>query len=412
VKNYPMVNAILLVGSCLASIAAAAESPLPAWKHLSSQAGELAKPNGGKEQTACLVLDIDCDGRNDIVIAERSQAPSLVWLRQTGQGWSKYLVEGGKTPIAAGGASCDIDGDGDPDLIFGSPASGSEVWWWENPYPDFETATPWNRRVIANTGKGMHHDQLAGDFLGAGKPQVVSWFQGGGALLLFPIPTDPHRKEPWSTITVADGIRGGEGLAAGDIDGDGRPDLVGAGRWFKHLGGEKFAACVIDTAQTGGRVAVGDLKEGGPLEVVLVLGDGVGPLKWYECRGAATEAASWLGHDLLGTSANHGHSLQVADINNDGHFDIFCAEMAQWGKSADNPEAKAWIFYGDGQGRFTKSELAGGFDFHEAKVADINGDGRLDIVNKPFIWQTPRLDIWLSQAGHKPAPSSLKGTPQ
>jgi hypothetical protein len=398
-RSGSIIGAVAVAGTLLTALASASDLPLPSWKHLSSDADDFPKPNCGKEQTACLVLDIDRDGRNDIVVAERSRAPSLLWLGQTGQGWTEFVVENGKTPIAAGGASCDIDGDGDQDVIFGSPASGSEVWWWENPYPGYQPAVPWKRHVIANTGKGQHHDQCVGDFLGTGKPQVVSWFQGGEALLLFPIPADPRRDEPWSTVTVAEGIRGGEGLAVGDVDRDGKLDLVGGGRWFKHLEGEKFAAHLIDAAQTGGRSAVGDLKEGGPLEVVFVMGDGVGKLKWYECRGAATEAASWIGHDLLGTPMNHGHSLQVADINGDGHLDIFCAEMAQWGKSVDNSGAQAWIFYGDGQGRFTKTALASGFDFHEAKVADINGDGRLDIVNKPFIWQTPRLDIWVNQSG-------------
>jgi hypothetical protein len=92
-----------------------------------------------------------------------------------------------------------------------------------------------------------------------------------------------------------------------------------------------------------------------------------------------------------------GHSLQIADINGDGHLDIFCAEMTQVGSSPPRPDSKAWIFYGDSQGNFTKTEIATGFDFHEAKVIDVDGDGRLDIVSKPFIWQTPRLDVWLNQ---------------
>jgi len=34
-------------------------------------------------------------------------------------------------------------------------------------------------------------------------------------------------------------------------------------------------------------------------------------------------------------------------------------------------------------------------DFHEARVADLNGDGWLDILDKPYNWETPRVDVWL-----------------
>ncbi|MCI0491875.1 MAG: VCBS repeat-containing protein [Planctomycetes bacterium] len=73
--------------------------------------------------------------------------------------------------------------------------------------------------------------------------------------------------------------------------------------------------------------------------------------------------------------------------------------MAQWSKAVDNTQAQAWIFYGDGQGHFTKHVLATGINFHEAKLADMNGDGRLDIVNKPWLWQAPSVEIWLNQPG-------------
>ena len=32
----------------------------------------------------------------------------------------------------------------------------------------------------------------------------------------------------------------------------------------------------------------------------------------------------------------------------------------------------------------------------EARVGDVNGDGRLDIVVKPYNWETPRADLWLN----------------
>jgi sugar phosphate isomerase/epimerase len=94
----------------------------------------------------------------------------------------------------------------------------------------------------------------------------------------------------------------------------------------------------------------------------------------------------------------HGHSLQVADIDGDGNLDIFAAEMAKWTESQimpDNPNATAWIFYGDGQGHFRKTVFSTGIGFHEARVADLNGDGKMDILDKPYNWEVPRVDVWL-----------------
>ncbi len=193
-----------------------------------------------------------------------------------------------------------------------------------------------------------------------------------------------------------------EGMSACDIDGDGQVDLLAGNYWFKHLGGGRFKA--IQIGSPGGLIFAGQLVEGGLPEVVIAPGDGVGPLKWYECQGDPQDSKAWVGHALLERDAIHPHSLQLADIDGDGHLDIFCAEMAKWSEQKtvpDNPNAKAWIFFGDGKGHFRKTEFATGVGFHEARVVDLNGDGRPDILDKPYNWETPRVDVWLN-----------RGTPQ
>jgi len=171
--------------------------------------------------------------------------------------------------------------------------------------------------------------------------------------------------------------------------------LIGGGYWFKHQGGSTFQPMLIEKRSLSARAAAGQLVEGGLPEVVFVVGDGIGRLEWFERRDR-----EWVGHDLLGQDVIHGHSLEIADIDRDGHLDIFCAEMAQWSDGAavpDNPGARMWIFYGDGRGGFTKRLLARGLDNHESRVSDLDGDGDLDIVVKPYTHDTPRLDVWLNQ---------------
>lgn len=89
-----------------------------------------------------------------------------------------------------------------------------------------------------------------------------------------------------------------------------------------------------------------------------------------------------------------GHTLAVAHVNGDGNLDIFCAEMRTPGPKE---KCTAWILYGDGQGSFQVQQLSVGIGNHDSRVADVDGDGRLDIVTKPYTWETPRVDVWLNQ---------------
>ena len=373
------------------------------WKHLSSKNGDITAPNEGNEQTATAVFDVNKDGINDFFIAERTATPAVVCYLKTANGWDRYIVEDEALPIEAGAAWTDIDGDGDMDVVFGGDSSSNNIWWWENPYPNYDPETPWQRHTIKNSGSTKHHDQMFVDYNGDGKEALVFWNQDGRSLYLAEIPTNP-KQEPWqytAIYTYSDenepaqrgsypdwkGVNEHEGLAKIDIDGDGILDIVGGGLWLKHVGGSTFEANVIDDTYAFSRSAAGDFIKGGRPEVILVAGDGRAPLIMYEWQNE-----EWIAKILVDT-VQDGHSIAVLDFNGDGNLDLFNAEM----RLGNNPQSVTRILLGDGVGNFKDTIVHTGFGLHESRIADLDGDGDYDILGKPYTWEAPRLDIWLQE---------------
>ena len=376
--------------------AAAGAQPLPSWRQLSSATGDLPTPGPSEQQTGAVVCDIDSDGDHDFFIGARVVGPAVTLFHRTGENWQKHIIEPDFLRVEAGGACHDIDGDGDRDLVFGADGGGNHIWWWENPSPDFLPYQRWERRAIKASGANKHHDQVFGDFDGDGRMELAAWNQRARALLLFEIPANPGNDAEWIFSVIYEWTgEEHEGIAAADINSDGVTDLVGGGRWYQHTGGGRFVPHVIDDRFRFSRAAVGQFVEGGWPEVVFSPGDVNGPIRWYEWKGDA-----WSGRDLPNNEIIHGHSLAVGDVNGDGHDDILSGEMGQWGRqmARRNYDARLRVYYGDGKGKFTEQMISRGAGNHESRLADLDGDGDLDILSKPYNWRTPRIDVWVNES--------------
>jgi len=372
------------------------------WEHISSKTDALEAPNAGKQQTSSAVADFDNDGINDFCISERTAAPALVWYRRMADGWKKYVVEDSICFIEAGTTAFDVDNDGDMDIIAGGESKTNQVWWWENPYPDLDKPS-WNRYLIRNTGGNKIHDQMVGDFDGDCRPDIVFWAQGDQTLYFTRIPSNPKILSEWKLIPVYKYYTDGqmeqhgtypsfkstnehEGLAKADINGDGIQDIIGGGMWFKYLGNDKFSFNTIDGAYAFSRCAAGQLIKGGRPEIVMVVGDGWAPMYMYEYQDD-----TWVKKEIIQKVSN-GHSLAIIDFDGDGNLDIWNAEMTLF----NNTTAINRILLGDGKGNFPKEIIISrGIDLHESEIADLDGDGDLDILGKPYDGDVPRIDVWL-----------------
>ncbi|MBX7106574.1 MAG: FG-GAP-like repeat-containing protein, partial [Gemmataceae bacterium] len=180
------------------------------------------------------------------------------------------------------------------------------------------------------------------------------------------------------------GFAGGVSVATGDITGDGKAEIiVGAGpgggphvRVFNGTGGIVTESFAFAASFTGGvNVAAGDVNSDGKADVMVAAGPGGGPHVRVFSAGLTTVIRDFFAY---AASFNGGVNLASGDINGDGVADIITAPASNGG-----PHVRA--FSG-----VDLSSLANLFAYAPSFLGgvnvaarDINGDGRDDIITAP-----------------------------
>jgi len=308
--------------------------------------------------------DFTGDGWDDILVAE-SRAPALyVNPRGESRRWTRYTVF--PEVISESITFKDVNNDGKVDAIF----SGSNKVQWATSDPANPTG-PWKSYAVSEAG-------------------------------------------PWGGSI--------HGIGAGDINGDGRVDLIAPhGWWEQPAGGATVTPWTFHqgafgrNGNAGANMEIYDVNGDKLPDVVTSLAAHGFGLAWYEQKRDGGGAVSFIEHQIMGdfAASNPGdvtfselHALTMADIDGDGVKDIITGKRA-WAHldSYSDPDAQgAAVLYwfktirdpkATGGARFVPELIHNRSGVGSMiEVADLNRDGAIDImaatIRGGFIfWNTP-----------------------
>lgn len=204
----------------------------------------------------------------------------------------------------------DVDGDGDQDILlthfFGPPSVRASVVWMEQverPAPANDFAGRWVTHEIDNSIGLGYHMELA-DLNGDGKLELI---------------VDSHNHQDNPALKDADGNQIPLGIYWFEIPADPR----NSGPWKKHVISENFAVSLAGSpASQGvpGIFSVGDIDGDGRLDLV-VPGDGNDKLYAFRQRadGSFKEELIEDGEKMIAMAV-------IADIDGDGRNEIIAAK--------------------------------------------------------------------------------------
>jgi hypothetical protein len=315
----------------------------------------------------------------------------------------------------------DFTGDGWADVVTTSHADGGKVGAVLYVNPKGESRRWPKYSVVAPIDS---EETVLADIDGDGKPELV--YMGGG-YMCYAKPDPAHPTDKWIVEKVSEhGPWPAHGIGSGDVNGDGRVDIVGAyGWWEQPVGGASKTTWKYHPAPFGrwGRTSAGGAKigvydingDGLPDVVTSMQAHGWG-ISWFEQKRSPAGEISFVPHVVMGRTANESaggvvftepHASTIADVDGDGIPD-FVVGKRYWSHLDDfyDPDPYgAPVLYvyrtmhdkaAPGGARFVPELVhnysGGGSD---VLVRDLDGDGVMDLVTSTrsgtyVFWGTKR----------------------